>query len=456
MRNYLKSFHDKYVITPTDKAGNNFSIVCKKFYIKCLLKELNLLPDSKKGQSQSKSTYKCLKSKPSMIVNRHANYMKEHGIGLDKSQLKLPFLYWIPKMHKNPSKQRYIAASHSCSTKPLSKKITYCLKLIQQTHINHCKTIRKNSGWNRMWIVDNSMDVMQKITNLKEPARNIRTYDFSTLYTSLPHRNLKEKLSWVISQCFNDGARKYIKINGNSAHWSKSRGNNNQCWDKDELIKHVNWLIANIYVVCGDSMFKQVIGIPMGTDCAPFLANLFLFAYEYEWLTKKYKSKDYDTLKKFNDCCRYLDDLMCINNDQLMDTVMTEIYPEELVLTSDGAVSQCHYLDLDLEIRNGKIHSKLYDKRDAFGFSIVNYPYLSGNIPTKESYGVFVSQLIRYARCCMSAVDFISRTKILVRKLTNQGFKKPRLRRVFEKFAANYYELLFKYNKSLKYLLHCC
>ena len=115
------------------------------------------------------------------------------------------------------------------------------------------------------------------------------------MYTSLPHKKLKEKLTWVISQCFDDGARKFIKINGNSAHWSKSRGNNNQCWDKDELIKHVNWLIANIYVVCGDSMFKQVIGIPMGTDCAPFLANLFLFAYEYEWLTKKHKSKDYDT-----------------------------------------------------------------------------------------------------------------------------------------------------------------
>ena len=61
---------------------------------------------------------------------------------------------------------------------------------------------------------------------------------------------------------------------------------------------------------------------------------------------------------------------MCINNDQLMDTVMTEIYPKELVLTNDGAVLQCHYLDLDLEIRNDKIHSKLYDKRDAFGFQL--------------------------------------------------------------------------------------
>ena len=80
--------------------------------------------------------------------------MEKHNIKLDKSQPKLPFLYWIPKMHKNPSKQRCIAASHPCTTKPLSKMITYCLKLIQRTH-NYCKTIAKNSGYNRMWIVEN-------------------------------------------------------------------------------------------------------------------------------------------------------------------------------------------------------------------------------------------------------------------------------------------------------------
>jgi len=72
-----------------------------------------------------------------------------------------------------------------------------------------------------------------------------------------------------------------IRIGSKSAHWSSNRGKTTQnCWDKDELIRHVTWLIDNIYVVCGDSLFKQKIGIPMGTDCAPFLANLFLFAYE--------------------------------------------------------------------------------------------------------------------------------------------------------------------------------
>ena len=135
------------------------------------------------------------------------------------------------------------------------------------------------------------------------------------------------------------------------------------------------------------------------------------------------------------------------NNDQLMDDVMTKIYPKELSLTSDDAVLHTHYLDY-LEIRDGKIHSKLFDKRDAFSFSIVNYPDLSGNIPAKQSYGVFASQLIRYGRCCMHVEDFISRTKRLISKLTSQGFKTRRLRQTFDKFASRNYELLFKYNHS--------
>jgi hypothetical protein len=208
--------------------------------------------------------------------------------------------------------------------------------------------------------------------------------------------------------------------------------------------------------MCGDSMFKQVIGIPMGTDCAPFLANLYLFSYEYKWLTKKFEQKEFDVLDKFKCCFRYIDDLLCINNDQLMDQVMSEIYPKELALTTDEAVQHAEYLDLDLEIRNGKIHSKLFDKRDAFGFSIVNFPDLSGNIPAKHSYGVFASQLIRYARCCMDVEDFTSRAKILVQRLTAQSFKKRQLRRVFEKFTTTNYELLFKYGQPINDICESC
>jgi hypothetical protein len=84
-------------------------------------------------------------------------------------------------------------------------------------------------------------------------------------------------------------------------------------------------------------MFRQTIGIPMGIDCAPFLANLF-YAFEFKWLSTKFKNKEFDLLKKFNSCFPYIDDLLCIDNDEFMEKVMTEIYPQELALTSDNAV----------------------------------------------------------------------------------------------------------------------
>ena len=63
--------------------------------------------------------------------------------------------------------------------------------------------------------------------------------------------------------------------------------------DYKMMINLIRWLIDNIFVVLGDKCFQQVIGIPMGTDCAPFLANLFLFAYEFQWIDKQRKANKY-------------------------------------------------------------------------------------------------------------------------------------------------------------------
>ena len=445
VKTFLDQFHQRFVITPTDKAGNNFSIICKKFYISCLLKELGI--SKTRGKGSPTKTYKLVKTKSENdIVKEHITHMNSHSINLIPSQKSLPFLYWIPKMHKNPSKQRYIAASHSCTTKPLSKMITYCLKLIQQTHKHYCEKISKACKTHRMWIVDNSVEVLNKISVCNQrTVRNVRTYDFSTLYTSIPHAKLKTRMAVVINQCFNKTGRRSIQFGQKTAKWSRAKGTNKRYWTANDLIYHVNYLIDNIYVVCGNTLFRQVIGIPMGTDCAPFLANLFLYSYECEWVCKRKKDKDFDILNKFKYCFRYIDDLLCINNDQLMDEVMHEIYPPELSLTSDDATVQANYLDLSIEIRKGKIHTSLFDKRDAFGFTIVNFPDLSGNIPEKQSYGVFVSQLIRYSRCCQDLANFRERTRTLVKRLVRQNFSLRRLARTFEKFAESNYELLFKY-----------
>ena len=124
----------------------------------------------------------------------------------------LPSLYWIPKMHKNPTKQRYISASSNCTTKPISEILTKTFKLIENTHRNICRLFYKENGINPMWIIKNSTAVHEKIAsfNRLKNCKSIRTYDFSTLYTSIPLKKLKTQLSWVITNAFTASKNIYI------------------------------------------------------------------------------------------------------------------------------------------------------------------------------------------------------------------------------------------------------
>ena len=129
-------------------------------------------------------------------------------------------------MHKLPSKQRYITASNLCTTKTLSSDITYCLKKVQQTLTHYCDSLSNNpNDVNRMWIIDNSIHVKKFIKRSnRNKVRNVRTYDFSTLYTSLPHAKLKERIAKVISMAFDDDQRKYITPSASGARWNKGPG----------------------------------------------------------------------------------------------------------------------------------------------------------------------------------------------------------------------------------------
>ena len=131
----------------------------------------------------------------------------------------------------------------------------------------------------------------------------------------------------------------------------------------------INYLIDNCYITCGDSTFRQKIGIPMGTDCVPFLANLFSYNYETAWMTKTAKT-DKQLARRFNKSARYIDDLLTINNDELMKEHMSDMYPRELELKHENSDDDksATYLDLQLNVNNGEIVKSLHDKRDDFPF----------------------------------------------------------------------------------------
>ena len=115
--------------------------------------------------------------------------------------------------------------------------------------------------------------------------------------------------------------------------------------------------------------------------------------------------------------------------------MVSRFYPPELQLnkahTSD---TENPFLDLHLSISNGFVSFKIYDKGDDFDFDIVNFPFLDSDGPRSTSYGVYISQLIRFAGVSSHVADFNSRNKSLTAKLLQQGFRYNKLRKIFSKF----------------------
>ena len=99
-------------------------------------------------------------------------------------------------------------------------------------------------------------------------------------------------------------------------------------------------------------------------------------------------------------------------------------------------------------------HPKFCDKRYDFDFGIVNFPFLDGDVPRRPSYGVYISQLIRFARVYSHVDDFNTRNKCLTAKLLKQGYRYHKLRKAFSKFYRRHYELISKFNVGLKSLLY--
>ena len=187
----------------------------------------------------------------------------------------------------------------------------------------------------------------------------------------------------------------------------------------------------NIYIRVGTKLYRQIVGIPMDTNCAPLVADLFLFCYERDFKKKLSSDNQTDVIKAFNFSSRYLDDLLNIDHPYF-EGMVNQIYPPELQLNkANTSDTEAPFLDLHLSISNGFVSSKIYDKHDDFDFDIVNFPFLDGDVPRRPSYGLYISQLIRFARVCSRVDDFNTRNKCLTAKLLKQSYRYHKLRKAF-------------------------
>ena len=427
VKDTLHKLHANYVLVPADKAANNVIIVCKKYYIDTLVKELGI-----NNVNINNPTYIPKDDSFKTIMKSHNQFITSVGLEISEEDQNLPYLYWTPKLHKSPYKHRFIAGSSKCTTKDLSCLLTKVLSTIKDGLVRYWNTKTSRNGVNNMWILKNSTSLLSSLDQLDvRTATSVQTFDFSTLYTSIPQYNthdlLKSRISNLVHNAFRkkDGSVRYthIKVTRAKGYFTHDiNGGEDNMYTADNICKMIEFLIDNIFVQFGGRLFSQVIGIPMGTNCAPLLADLFLYSYENEFLDNMIRSGHRRLARSFNLCYRYIDDLIVFNNKKFLD-YLKEIYPSQLTVEKANRSDHlADYLDLTFIIDSGgKLSTRLYDKRDDFDFHVVGFPYLSSNIPSGPSYGVYISQLIRYARCCSHYDDFRYRHRCLVDRLLSQG-----------------------------------
>ena len=119
-------------------------------------------------------------------------------------------------------------------------------------------------------------------------------------------------------------------------------------FSETDIINMLEFLIDNIFVIFGGRVFQQTVGIPMGTNCAPLLADLFLYSYETDFIQEPLKKNEKKLDRSFNFTFRYIDDALSLNNSRFGDFV-DRIYPIELDIKDTTDTDRCaSYLDLHL------------------------------------------------------------------------------------------------------------
>ena len=207
VKNTMFPLKEDFVILPIDKAANNMNFICKHFYAKTVIKELNL---DCHLSNQDDNTYTFIDNKnKDQIIKEHKLYLSKHKIKLANNIQDLPVMYWIPKMNKNPSSFRFIIASLVCSIKPPLKDITSIFKLFYEKVERYHTKGKVWSGIKTFWTIQNSYPVISSINKLNKckTANSMSTFDFSMLYTKIPNDKLLYVLNEITDFAFKNGTR---------------------------------------------------------------------------------------------------------------------------------------------------------------------------------------------------------------------------------------------------------
>ena len=234
--------------------------------------------------------------------------------------------FWrCTKTHINIDSLR-VYRSVRLSLYPLTKLLTH----IKQSLQKYCETAYSRSGINQIWILKNSKELLDhlKSQNFKF-ITNIKPFDFSTPYTTIPHQNLKSRLATILRTSFvhKNGNRryKYLVLVREWPYFVKKNSDSKSKYTEEDIIRMLEFLNHNILW----SSQERFSGIPMGTNYTTHLADLFLYTYEAEYIQSLLSVGRKRIACQYIFIYRYIDDVLSINNPDF-ENYLRQMYLPEL------------------------------------------------------------------------------------------------------------------------------
>jgi len=489
-RAYLTQFRKQYSIITGDKAKNTYCVLCKRHLSQQIMQE-----------TSTTTTYETTNLTEAQIVAADFDFVKGEGLvtitgeefdKLGPDDPKPPkhtlFNAGIPtfgvslKMHKANS-LRFMAKSHSTSLTQLSHWMSRAFKstILVSEDIWRDLFMKVGIITHSSWIINSSKQVRQRMermqaAGLRPDESGQQTYDFATMYTSMQLKAIEKKMQQYVDLVFeyqrqgggrDKGKPKVLMIKRRGpGRWVKDTRQRDKTGTKfisaTKLKRWINYLLKRLFVKVGDQVKLQGIGLPMGTSCSPFLANIVLFMYEFQFFTNEIaKVKPYqleldlamakkkatspvvrlNLLRKLSFCTRYIDDLWNpLVNKNLFQSIVQQIYPPwlKLGLEDEGTVN---YLDMTIWCEHGrrhvKWHSKLYDKKAgliAAGLRLNKFPHPDSVLSKRCKYGVITSQLHRYNTACTGDEHFLEPALDLYSAYVKKGYKPQLINQYFSRF----------------------
>ena len=237
------------------------------------------------------------------------------------------------------------------------------MKCIKNHFKIYCKVIQKRTGISYYWSIDNSYEFINKIADIKT-VHSIKTFDFSTLSINLPLDVIYDSLRSLIIKMFVNSKSVAIMVNFYSKRVFRSNRSNYAGYREhtiNTLLKALGLILFNTYIQSNGSIFKQILGIPMGGNASPFIADLYLSWCEYCYMTKAVKT-DYTLAKLLSYNCRYLDDICTIHLQNFGD-IVKDIYDNTLLLEGSACCyKRDTFLKLHIRLVGHKFITGIYHK----------------------------------------------------------------------------------------------